>query len=380
MSVTPYKKKNGEIVPHAWLINCYPQGRKGKQIQKVVPDCTEAQAKQIELAIIRQHAHEVMPHDPLVRDVVHEWLKIYRLDHAESTVKDIQWALLKLLPHFGSWHMSRLTLPLFHKYMQDRSLDTWRPPVKNPDPEKTYAPPKPVGKRRINTELKYMALIVQYAVDKKYMLRPPFDIPKFKNLPKKVKILPGGDEIDRLLLKCHSDAQLAVLLYNDAGLRRDEGLNLKAEDVLLEDEVLHVLGKGNKERFVPISTDRLCAALTERIAQVPAGYLLRNPRTGQPYKDLCKAIGAAAERAGVTKGVYNHLFRNVYTTTSLEAGVDLDTIRQNLGHADIKTTQVYLHSRMKHRIKESRKLQDYQQEERTEAAASRQKKKEKLLK
>ena len=380
MSVRPHKNKKGEPVPHAWQIDRYPQGRKGKKVLKVVLNCTEAQAKQIELALIRQHVHQVMPHDPLVRDVVAEWLKTYRLDHSEGTLKDIGWALLKLLPHFGGWHMSRLTLPLFEQYMLKRSTETWRPPIKNPDPEKKYAPAKPDGKRRINTELKYMALIVKYAVDKRYILRPPFEVPKFKNITKKVKILPGGDEIDRLLLQCHPDARLAVLLFNDAGLRRNEALQLQAENVLLEDEILHVLGKGNKERFVPISTDRLCAALTERLAEVPAGYLLKNPRTGQPYKDLRKAIEAAADRAGVTKGIYNHLFRNVYTTTALEAGVDLDTIRQNLGHADLKTTQVYLHSRLKHRISESRKVQEYQQSERALSAASRQKKAKKIVK
>jgi len=390
MSVKPYKNKQGEVVPHAWLINCYPAGRKGKEIKKVVRDCTEAQAKQLELALIRQHVHKIVPHDPLVRDVVPEWLQAYALDHAMSTVGDIERAMLRLLPHFGTWHLSRLTLPLFEDYMRKRQKDTWRPPIQNPDPDKVYMSPKPVGKGRINTELKYMGMLIKYAVGKKYMLKPPFDIPQFRKLKKTSPALPTVNEVDNLLPNLHPDAYLAVLLYHDAGLRRTEALTLRTDDVYLEEEILRVIGKGNKQRTVPIVTDRLKEGLARRLQEIEEGYpyhrqlknkgseerrkkarinhsksayMILNPQTGQPYKDLRKTIENAAEKAGINKNIYNHLFRHTHATLSLEAGVDLVSVQENLGHADIGTTRGYLQARLGHRLKESQKLKAFLQKD-----------------
>ena len=360
MSIRLYKdKKTGEIVPNKWVIDFYPQGRKGKQIRQVVSRVSEAQAKSIELVLRRQFSNAPMRHDPMVMDAWPDWLKSCAREYAPTTMKDIEWAGLKLLDHFGPWHLSRLNRHLFEQYMDKRRAQTWRPPIKNPDPEKKYAPGKPEGKARINTELKYFGLFLKFCIGKGYMLKLPFDPPKFHRLPKKQKVLPSLNEVDQLLSFLPRDAYLAVLLYQDAGLRRTEGLQLKGEDVLLDDGVLCVLGKGNKMRFVPISTDRLRTALKDTLEKKPIGYLMINPKTEEPYKDLSKTIKGTAERVGISKNIYNHLFRHSHTTNSLEAGMDLETIRQNLGHADIKTTQMYLHSKLKHRVKEGMKLQQY---------------------
>lgn len=365
MSVVPYKNKKGELVPSAFEIICYPEGSKGKQLRKVVKNCTKAQAQLIELALIRTSVDTPPAHDPKVKDVWHEWLKNYARDAAPRTVSDMLNASKRLLPHFGGWHLSRLTLPLFEEYMDKRAQDTWRPPVKNPDPEKTYRPPKPIGKRRINTELKYFKLFLDYCTAKKYMLPLHFAVPKFRKLPKRTFSLPAVSEVDNLLLKCHEDARLAVLLYHDAGLRKDEALTLEVRDILLEDELIHVIGKGDKERYVAIATDRLYEELETRVAKVGKGLLMCNKKTKKPYSDLRKAIKGAADRAGIKKNIYNHLFRHTYTSRSYEAEVPLPDIQEQLGHADIKTSRHYIHVTTGKRVARSKKLDQYLQEERT---------------
>jgi len=365
MSIRPYKdKETGLIVPGKFIIEYYPQGRKGAQVRQTVSGLTLAQAQAMELQLRRQYAPEVK-HDPKVIDVVPDWLKDASLEYAPTTMTDIGYALKKLLEHFGQWKLSRLNLELFQAYMRKRMTDTWRPVVHNPDPEKTYAPAKPIGKRRINTELKYMGLFIKYCVKKHHMLPLPFQIPKFQKLPKTQKVLPSMSEVDSLLLHCHADARLAVLLYHDVGLRKTEALTLRAENVLLDDDVMLVKGKGDKERFVPIVSEQLRGELEKRLEARNEGYVLISPRTGGPYKDLRKAIEGAAERAGISKNIYNHLFRHANATNLLEAGADLETVQHNLGHADIKTTQIYLHTKLQHRIKESRKLEKYRQEQKT---------------
>ena len=361
MSIRPYKDKTGQIVPGKYILDFYPLGRKGKQVRQIVSNVTEAQAQTLELTMRRKYSNAPMRHDPMVIDVWPDWLKSCAREYAASTMKDIEWAALKLLEHFGRWHLSRLVLPLFEQYMDKRRLQTWRPPIKNPNPEKTYSPGKPVSKSRINTELKYFGLFLKYCREKGHMLPLQFDLPKFRRLPKTEKILPSLDEVDTLLKHCHADAKLAVMLYHDAGLRRGEGLDLKAEDVLLDDRVLSIIGKGNKQRFVIIKSNRLHAALKERVEKIKVGYLMRNPRktVPTPYKDLRKAIEAAAERAGISKNIFNHLFRHAHTTRSLEAGEDLEVVRINQGHEDISTTQLYLHTKLEHRIREAKKFEEY---------------------
>lgn len=348
MSVRPYKNKKGEIVPNAYLINYYEEG--GKEVKKVVKDTTRTKAELIELALIRKSVHASPPHDPTVNECWHDWLKEYARDAEANTINDMTYASIRLLPYFGEWHLSRLTLPLFTGYMDKRRADLWRPPIKNPDPDKTYAPGKPTSKGRINTELKYIGLLLKYCTEKKYMLPLPFQIPKFKKLPKRVTNLPSDNEFEALLSKCHDDARLAVLLYNDAGLRRDEGLTLKVEDIFLADDILTVIGKGNKQRHVVITTPRLKDALKERIDKVKTGLLMKNIKTGEAYKNLRKSIEAAAERAGVRKNIYNHIFRHAHLTSLHDAGVPVGDIQEQAGHADIKTTMGYIHSGTERRV------------------------------
>ena len=358
MSVRPYKNKKGEIIPGAFELNCCPQGRKGKQIRKVIFDTTEAYAKRIELSLRRQHVQDVMPHDPKVVDVWPDWLRDYSRDHAEGTVTDIGYAALKLLDHFGQWHLSRLTLPLFEKYLDMRRQCLWKPPG-------TKAIPKPVSKSRINTEMKYFGQFLTYCVEKRYMLKLPFDIPKFKRLPKRTANLPSINEVDLLLSRCHDDARLAVLLYHDAGLRRNEGLNVRVEDIYLDDDKIRVIGKGNKERFAVIATERLADELEERIKQVKTGLLMKNSKTNEPYQDLAKSIKAAAERAGVSKTIYNHLFRGVHASRLHDAGVPIADIQDQLGHEDIGTTRKYITTTLGKRIESIKRVDSYMKDEKT---------------
>lgn len=373
MSVRPYKNKKGETIPKAYEINCCPQGRKGKQIRRVIYDTTEAFAKRVELSLRRQHVHDVMPHDPKVVDAWPDWIKDYTRDHSEGTLTDIGYAALKLLDHFGQWHLSRLTLPLFEQYLDKRIKMLWSPP-------KSKSIPKPVSKRRINTEMKYFGLFLVYCIKKGYMLKLPFDLPKYKKLPKRKANLPNINEIDQLLIHCNDDAHLAVLLYHDAGLRRKEGLRVCVEDIYLDDGKIRVIGKGDKERFAVIGTIRLAEKLEERIAKVKQGLLMVNPRTGEAYEDLTKGIKAAADRAGISKKVYNHLFRGVHASRLHDAGVPLPDIQEQLGHEDIGTTRDYITTTLGKRIESVQRMEGYLAAEKVRLRNKEAKKAEKTTK
>jgi integrase/recombinase XerD len=126
-------------------------------------------------------------------------------------------------------------------------------------------------------------------------------------------------------------------------MRRSEALTLKAEAISLKTNLILFTGKGNKERIIPIVTNRLREELERALEKVKRGYLFVNPKTSKPYYGIRKALIRAAEKAGIEKRVYHHLLRHSFGTHALAAGLNLRAIQGVLGHSTSKTTEIYTH-------------------------------------
>jgi len=146
------------------------------------------------------------------------------------------------------------------------------------------------------------------------------------------------------------DAAMIELLYA-AGLRVSELVQLRLQDVNLEAGFVRVLGKGSKERIVPIGShaqQRIAAYLNEGRRRQLAGRVSRHlfvaragrPMTRQGFWKLLKKYAAAA---GIRKKVTPHTLRHSFASHLLEGGADLRAVQEMLGHADIATTQIYTH-------------------------------------
>ncbi len=129
------------------------------------------------------------------------------------------------------------------------------------------------------------------------------------------------------------------------GLRIGEGVKLKVADVDARRMVLHVVGKGNKERLAP-----LAKPLYEDLRRMWATH--RNPvwlfgnKRGTNHINpgvASKAFSLARVDAAIKEEVTPHCLRHSFATRLIEEGVPAETVRILLGHASIKTTQVYLH-------------------------------------
>jgi len=167
----------------------------------------------------------------------------------------------------------------------------------------------------------------------------------------------SSDEVDRLLAgrepkspqELRNLAMLEVLYAS--GLRVSELVGLRLADLDLVVGVIHVLGKGDKERLVPLgdaATQSLRAYLThgrprlEKRRASPYLFLGRHGRglTRQMFWLLLKRYVRAA---GIMKPVSPHTLRHSFATHLLERGADLRSVQLMLGHADIGTTQIYTH-------------------------------------
>ncbi len=178
--------------------------------------------------------------------------------------------------------------------------------------------------------------------------------------PKRWQTLPDVltvDEVERLLAAptlddslVFRDRSLLELGYG-AGLRVSELTGLSRHDVLLDEGVVRVLGKGGKERLVPIGRGAIGALavylreLRPRLDRgATEGILLLNANGGPLTRmGAWKILRKYVERAGITKRVSPHTLRHSFATHLLEGGADLRAVQEMLGHADISTTQIYTH-------------------------------------
>jgi integrase/recombinase XerD len=180
------------------------------------------------------------------------------------------------------------------------------------------------------------------------------------DLPRRRRALPktlSPGEVERLIEAANGttprslrDRALVELLYG-AGLRVSEAVGLERGGVDLEGRLVHAIGKGSKERVVPIGREAVEALRR---------YLSR----GRPHLDrrhrpelFLNAQGGALTRAGAflilrrlagaaglePERVHPHLLRHSFATHLLEGGADLRSVQEMLGHADLATTEIYTH-------------------------------------
>jgi integrase/recombinase XerD len=186
------------------------------------------------------------------------------------------------------------------------------------------------------------------------------DPSKLVDMPKTSLKLPDVltvDDVRRLLNAPNSgrasgvrDAAMLELLYA-AGLRVSELVGLKIQDVHLDGGFVRVLGKGSKERVVPIgqyARDKVTVYLEQargRLAGVHQSRYLFLARAGRPMtrQGFWKLLRGYARAAGLVRKVTPHSLRHSFATHLLEGGADLRAVQVMLGHADISTTQIYTH-------------------------------------
>jgi integrase/recombinase XerD len=140
------------------------------------------------------------------------------------------------------------------------------------------------------------------------------------------------------------------LLYG-AGLRISELLTLKLNDLDLENGLIRVIGKGNKQRIVPVGNQAIRAIQVYFTTGRPAilkdhtsPYVVLNVRGKKMSRmGFFKILNKYRLKSGITKRVTPHMFRHSFATHLLEAGADLRVVQELLGHADIATTQIYTH-------------------------------------
>ncbi len=178
-------------------------------------------------------------------------------------------------------------------------------------------------------------------------------------LPKNLTIKQAADIIDSAAgdtFKAIRDKAILELLYS-TGIRVSELTGLNLDSLNLSPEMVKVRGKGRKERIVPFGSKAKSAvkdylpqrySLLKRLNKTRERALFINKNgTRLSQRSVQRIVAAAALHSGVLTEVTPHVFRHTMATHLLEAGADLRSIQELLGHASVATTQKYTHLDMK---------------------------------
>ncbi|MEI6207084.1 MAG: tyrosine recombinase XerC [Desulfuromonadales bacterium] len=174
--------------------------------------------------------------------------------------------------------------------------------------------------------------------------------------PKKEQRLPFHLDIDQTTALMEApneehkhalrDRAILELLYS-SGLRVSELTSLNIGEIDLTGGMVRVMGKGGKERIVPVgsrATAALLAYLEQRDAACPKGALFLNTRGGRiNRRSVTRIIDAHVLRISTFKRISPHTLRHTFATHMLEGGADLRAIQELLGHSSLSTTQKYTH-------------------------------------
>ena len=173
-------------------------------------------------------------------------------------------------------------------------------------------------------------------------------VPHVLSLENVTKLLDAPQPLDRYYLR---DKALLETLYA-TGSRASEVVNLKSADVYLDSGFCKCFGKGSKQRIVPLGKYAVAALrryldeLRPRLVQAaPDSPNVFVSRGGKPLarEMLWVLVKKYAKRAGLTVKVSPHTLRHSFATHLLAGGADLRTVQELLGHASIRTTQLYTH-------------------------------------
>jgi integrase/recombinase XerD len=217
--------------------------------------------------------------------------------------------------------------------------------------------PKRLSSESLYLEIAALRALYKFAENEKIL---PLNVAENLSLPRRWKRLPkalSDAEIKQLLAPVEPvtpeslcDQAILELAYA-SGLRLSELRNLRLEQLHLDAGFVNVIGKGNKERVVPVGRQAV-AALNRFIdtgrprlvtPKSPANVFLT--RRGTPFAavTLWLHIKQRVRHAGVERNITPHMLRHSFATHLLEHGADLRVIQELLGHANIGTTEIYTH-------------------------------------
>lgn len=292
-------------------------------------------------------------------------LKLKKMNKLQEDVEDyLRYSQIERGLSDNTIFAYRQDLMDFLAFLKKEGLDSW--PTKAVDIDAFLAEQRDLNKatssisRMISSLRKFYQWLVRQNIQK---INPMLEI----DSPKKEHRLPVAlsvDEVTKLLDQPDVTKKLGIrdralleTLYA-TGIRVSELINLKFSDLHEELKLLKVLGKGSKERLIPISDvaiswiksyqEKVRDPLLLKSGKYTDTIFLNNRGGTLTRQAVWQIIKRYCQMAGIKKNVTPHTLRHTFATHLLENGADLRVVQEILGHSDISTTQIYTNLSQQH--------------------------------
>ncbi len=198
----------------------------------------------------------------------------------------------------------------------------------------------------------------KYLLIENLITTDPTELIESPRLARKLPDFLSADEINTIIAAIdlsekngHRNKAMLETLYS-SGLRVSELVNLKISDLFFESGFIKVIGKGNKQRLVPIGTQAIKNIMLYKenyrnLSKIKPEYLdylfINNRGESLTRVMIFSIIKKLAALAGIKKKISPHTFRHSFATHLVEGGADLRAVQEMLGHESITTTEIYTH-------------------------------------
>lgn len=286
----------------------------------------------------------------LLNEAIIQFLRYLELEknYNSITVLNYDHHLRYFYQWAGNFQVSKITLDLILKYRE--FLNTWK---------NTYSSNKIIKKSTREVKIKVIKRFLEFLNRKKIKSLHPKEIEIFSEKPERLVYL-NQDELIKLLEAPNTNCLMGlrdraiIEIFFSTGLRLQELVSLNRMDINLKEKEFSVKGKGGKIRTVYLSlraTDWLKKYLRKRKDNFPALFtfvkqrndwtLKQNGRIGK--RTVHEIIKKYVNKAGLDNRISSHSLRHTFATHLLKQGANLREVQMFLGHADLKSTQIYTH-------------------------------------
>jgi site-specific recombinase XerD len=276
-----------------------------------------------------------------------EYMNYRRTNKADSTVERDHTSLVSLLPAFGPTLLEAINDTAIEKYKAKRLMDGVKP-------------------KTIRIELFCLSNILRKAMNRGYLRRiPKIEYPEYVQRPPRYLDLV---ELDLLINAASSWLRPILIILRNTGLRISELCGLQWSDVDFDNNILIIMNRKRTDyRSIPMTPELKATLLFLQNHYIPEKGEKVLARTkdqtryvichtdGSSIKSIRSSLANAARKAGL-KGVSAHVLRHTFASHAIMNGMDINTLKELMGHGSITVTQIYTHLSPKHKAAAINKL------------------------
>lgn len=304
-----------------WYIDYYAYGKRKRE--KIGPSKTLAEnvLRKRKIEIAENKFLDVKRQNKIrFEDFSSTYLELHSKPNKKSYRSDVE-RMKRLKSFFGGRYLYEIDSMFVEKYKMERAKD--------------------VSPATVNRELALLKHMFSKAIEwNKAIDNPVKRVKLFKENNKRIRYL-EKEEIVKLLKHCRGYLTPIVIIAINTGMRRGEILSLKWHDVDFKRDTIHIYNTKNSEnREMPINEIVKTALI--RVRKHPNSPYVFCNKNGEPFGDIKKSFFTTMKKAGVVNFRFHDL-RHTFASHLVMAGVDLNTVRELLGHKSLEMTLRYSH-------------------------------------